>query len=84
MVQIWIRKAKEIAEGSLRPTTAKEYTFSDTEEHFEFFRICTFDVNIKRKFLRKNIQHQEATGHAMLRGAEKLMRKIQSEHTFVK
>lgn len=84
IVQIWIRKAKKIAEGSLQPTTAKEYTFSDTEEHFEFFRICTFDVNIKRKFLRKNIWHQKTTGHAMLQGSEKLTYKIQSEQTFVK
>lgn len=56
VVLIWIGKEKRtIAVRALHPTTAERHTFSGAEDHFEFFRVCTFDVNIKREFLRKII-----------------------------
>ena len=47
---ICMRQAKKtIAVSSLTLTADTEYTFSDTKELFEFFRICAFDVNNKKR-----------------------------------
>lgn len=48
IIRMWQTK-KTTAVSSLPLTADGEYTWSDTKELFEFFRICAFDVNNKKR-----------------------------------